>query len=117
MGATQNVVDLSSPARIAKAIVKVNRMPELRRAGLDVLWKLYYAAGNTLPRRELERDFGGLEDHFGLYCRRVAEELGGTKFDTIPLVNGSQDDEGLEIVTLKRTVVSAIREHAFPKKL
>jgi hypothetical protein len=115
MAMQQPIVDVSSPAQIAKAILKVNKTPELRRAGLDVLWKLYYAPKHSLTRSELEREFGVLEDHFGLYCRRVAEKLGAKHLDTLPLVNSSQNDDGLEIITLKSSVVSAIRNHAFSK--
>jgi hypothetical protein len=62
MRASLNVVDSCSPAHIAEAIVKVNQVPELRGAGLGVLWKLYYAAEHSLTRLELERAFGELED-------------------------------------------------------
>jgi hypothetical protein len=109
------IVDASSPAQIAKAIVKVNQTPELRHAGLGALWKLYYAPEHSLTRSELEREFGVLEDHFGLYCRRVAEEVGAKHLDTLPLVDSSQDKDGFEIITLKPSVVMAIKFHAFSK--
>jgi hypothetical protein len=70
-------------------------VPELRRAGFGVLWKLYYAAEHSLTRLELERAFGELEDHFGLYCRRVAEELGATALDAFPLVNSLRGNHGI----------------------
>jgi hypothetical protein len=70
---------------------------------------------NTMMRAELESEFGVLEDHFGLYCRRVAEELGAKHLDTLPLVNSSQDEDGFEIITLKPSVVMAIKFHAFSK--
>jgi hypothetical protein len=89
MGADQIAIDLIPPAEIARAIVKVNKTFGLHRAGMDVLWKLYYAANHTLTCAELEREFGLLEDHFGLFCRRVAEELGTNDPDAIALVNSS----------------------------
>jgi hypothetical protein len=113
MGAPPNIVDLCSPARIAEAIVKVNQVPELRHAGLGVLWKLYYAAEHSLTRLELESAGGELENHFGLYCRRVAEELGATALDALPLVNSSRGNHGLEVITLKPAVVTAIEKYAF----
>ena len=76
MGTRQTTVDASSPAQIAKAIVKVNQALGLRHTGLIALWKLYYAPNHTSRRAELEKEFGLLENHFGLFCRRVAEELG-----------------------------------------
>ena len=115
MGARQTIVDSRSPAQIAKAILKVNRTPELRRAGLDALWKLYYAPEHTLTRADLEKEFGVLEDHFGLYCRSVAEELGANDPDPLALVDSSEDEDGLAVVTLKKSVVTAIRLHAFSK--
>jgi hypothetical protein len=115
MAMLQPIVDASSPAQIAMAIIKVNQSPELRNAGLDALWKLYYAPEHSLARSELEREFGVLEDHFGLYCRRVAEELGAKHLDTLPLVNSSRDDHGEETLTLKPSVVTAIKFHAFSK--
>ena len=65
MGTHPTIVDASSPAQIARAIVKVNKTFGLHRAGMDVLWKLYYVANHTLTCAELEREFGLLEDHFG----------------------------------------------------
>jgi tellurite resistance protein len=114
MGADHIAVDTRSPEEIARAIVKVNESPELRQAGLAALWKLYYAPLHTLTRPELEREFGVLEDHFGLYCRRVAEELGATEIDALPLVTCSRDG-GMEALTLKPSVVAAIQSHAFSK--
>jgi hypothetical protein len=115
MGTHQTIVDSSSPAQIAKAIVKVNQTPGLRRTGIDVLWKLYYAPNHTLTRAELEKEFGLLEKHFGLFCRRVTEELGADDPDALALVNSSQDDDGNQIFTLKPSVVTAIKSHAFSK--
>jgi hypothetical protein len=116
MGSAQNIVDLSSPAHIAKAIVKANQSSELRQAGLNALWRLYYAPGHRLSRAELEREFGPLEDHFGLYARHVAGELGGAiEVDAIPLANSSRNAEGVEIVTLKPAVVSAVKSYAFSR--
>jgi hypothetical protein len=115
MTTQQPLFDASSPAQIAKAIVKVNKSVELRSAGLDALWKLYYAPAHSLTRSELEREFGVLEDHFGLYCRRIAEELGVKRLDALPLVNSTKDNQGIETITLKPSVVSAIRQHAFSK--
>jgi hypothetical protein len=109
----QRIVDASSPAQIAKAIVKVNRTLEQRHVGLDALWKLYYAPQHTMSRAELEKEFGVLENHFGLFCRRVAEELGANVPDPLPLVNSSQDDDGRLVFTLKPSVVTAIKSHAF----
>ena len=108
-------IDSCSPAQIAKAIVKVNKTPELRRAGLRALWKLYYAPEHSLARVELEKEFGLLEEHFGLYSRGVAEQLGVDNPDKFALVNLSQNDNGIEMLTLKPSVVSAIRYHAFSK--
>jgi tellurite resistance protein TerB len=113
MGADHIAVDSRSPEQIARAIVKVNESPEMRQAGLDVLWKLYYASLHTLTRPELEREFGVLADHFGLYCRRVAEELGATGVDALPLVTCSREGQGFEIITLKPSVVAAIQSYAF----
>jgi hypothetical protein len=115
MGTRQTTVDASSPAQIAKAIVKVNQAVGLRHIGLDTLWKLYYASNHTLMRAELEIKFGVLEDHFGLYCRRVAEELGANDPDALALVNSSRDEHGYEVLTLKPSVVTAIKSHAFSK--
>jgi hypothetical protein len=50
MGAQQRIIDASSTIDLAKAIVAVNRSPELRQAGLAALWALYYASRHTLPR-------------------------------------------------------------------
>jgi hypothetical protein len=75
VGTHQTIVDSSSPAQIAKAIVKVNQTTGLRRTGIDVLWKLYYAPNHTLTRAELEKEFGLIENHFSVFCRGVAEEL------------------------------------------
>jgi hypothetical protein len=115
MPARQTIVDSRSPAQIAEAILKVNQTPELRRAGLDALWKLYYAPEHTLTRAELEKDFGVFEDHFGLYCQSVADELGANNPDPLALVDFSEDEDGLAVVTLKESVVTAIRAHAFSK--
>ena len=115
MGADQIAIDLIPPAQIAGAIVKVNKTFGLHRAGMDVLWKLYYAPNHTLTCAELEREFGLLEDHFGLFCRRVAEELGANDPDAFALVNSSEDDAGFQVVTLKPSVVAAIQSYAFSK--
>ena len=114
MGTHPTIVDASSPAQIAKAIVKVNQTTGLRRTGIDVLWKLYYARNHTLTRAELEKEFGLLENHFGLFCRHVAEELGADP-DLLALVNSSHDNNGYEVLTLKPSVVTAIKSHAFSK--
>jgi hypothetical protein len=84
-------------------------------AGLDALWKLYHAPHHTLTKGEIEREFGLLEDHFGLYCRRVAEELGANDPDPLPLVTSSQDEYGNKMITLKPSVVMAIKSYAFSK--
>jgi hypothetical protein len=115
MGAQQSVVDASSTIDLAKAIVEVNRSPELRQAGLAALWCLYYAPNHTSTRVKLERDFGLLEDHFGVYARRVAEKLGAGEPDSLPLVNSWFDDHGAEMITLKPSFVTAIRSYAFSK--
>jgi hypothetical protein len=115
MGTHVIIVDASSPAQIAKAIVTVNQTLGLRHIGLDALWKLYYAPNHTMTRAELEIRFGLLEDHFGLYCRRVAEELGANDPDALALVNSSQDEHGVVVLTLKPSVVTAIKSHAFSK--
>ena len=78
------------------------------RTGLNAMWKLYYAPNHALMRAELEIEFGVLENHFGLYCRRVAEELGANDPDALALVNSSQDENGFEVLTLKPSVVTAI---------
>ena len=109
MGTQQTIVDASSPDQIAKAIVTVNQALGLRQIGLDALWKLYYAPNHTMTRAELEIRFGLLEDHFGLYCRRVAEELGANDPDALALVNSSQDENGSQSFTLKSSVVAAIK--------
>jgi hypothetical protein len=113
MAAQQSIIDASSTIDLAKAIVEVNRSPELRQAGLAALWALYYAPRHTLPRVRLEREFGLLADHFGAYARRVAEELGGEEPDSLPLVNSWFDGHGVEMITLKPSVVTAIRSYAF----
>jgi hypothetical protein len=115
MGTQRSTIDSRPPAQIAKAIVKVNETTELRRAGLGALWKLYYAPEHSLARAELEKEFGLLEEHFGLYSRAVAEQLGINNHDELALVNSSQNDDGIEMLTLKPSVVSAIRYHAFSK--
>jgi hypothetical protein len=66
-------------------------------------------------RAELELEFGMLENHFGLYCRRVAEELGAHDPDALALVNASQGKHGFEVLTLKPSVVTAIKSHAFSR--
>jgi hypothetical protein len=114
-GMQKSIVEARSPAQIAKAIVKVNKTPELRRAGLGALWGLYYAPKNSLSRAEFEREFGLFEEHFGLYSQRVAEELGDADPDALALVDSSQNEDGFEIVTLKPSVVTAIRSYAFSK--
>jgi hypothetical protein len=111
----KSIVEARSPAQIAKAIVKVNKTPELRRAGLGALWGLYYAPQNSLARTEFEKEFGLFEDHFGLYSQRVAEELGDDNPHALALVDSSQSDDGYEIITLKPSVVTAIRSYAFSK--
>jgi hypothetical protein len=115
MGTHEIIVDASSPAQIAKAIVTVNQTLGLRHIGLDALWKLYYAPNHTMTRAELEIRFGLLEDHFGLYCRRVGEELGANDPDALALVNSSQDEHGVVVLTLKPSVVTPIKSHAFSK--
>jgi hypothetical protein len=45
----------------------------------------------------------------------VAAELGADDPDSLALVNSSQNDEGFEVLTLKPSVVAAIRSHAFSK--
>ena len=90
MGTQRSTIDSHSPAQIAKAIVKVNAAPELRRAGLSALWRLYHAPEHSLSRVELENEFGLLEKHFGLYSRGVAQQLGVDNPDEFALVNSSQ---------------------------
>jgi hypothetical protein len=113
--ARENIIDSSSPAEIAGSIVRVNKALDLRHPGLNALWKLYYAPRHTLLRAELEKEFGVLEDHFGVYCRRVAEELGAKGPDALPLVTISLGEDGLELITLKSPVVMAIKSYAFSK--
>jgi len=108
-------MDSHSAAQLAKAIVKVNETPEVGRAGLSALWRLYHSPDHSLARAELESEFGLLEKHFGLYSRGVAEQLGIDNPDERALVNSSQNDDGTEMLTLKPSVVSAIRCHAFSK--
>ena len=115
MGTQRFTIDSCSPAQIAKAIVEVNKTPELRHHGLSALWKLYYAPEHSLARVELEKEFGLLEEHFGLYSRGVAKQLGVDNPDKFALVTSSQNDDGIEMLTLKPSVVSAIRYHAFSK--
>jgi hypothetical protein len=45
-----SIVDCRSPAQIAQAILKVNKIPEMRHAGLDALWRLYYAPEHSMAR-------------------------------------------------------------------
>jgi hypothetical protein len=85
-------VDSRSPGQIAKAIVKVSKTPELQRAGLRALWKLYCAPQHSVARAELENEFGSLDSPGAL-----------------ALVNSSQNGDGVEMLTLKPSVVSAIR--------
>jgi hypothetical protein len=115
MGTHPTIVDASSPSQIAKAIVKVNQALGLRHTGSTILWKLYYAPNHTMTRAELEVEFGELTDHFGVYCWRVAEELGASDPDALALVNNSLDDHGFEMVTLKPSVFAAIKSCAFSK--
>jgi hypothetical protein len=76
----------------------VNKTPKLRRAGLRALWKLYCAPQHSVTRAELENEFG-LFDNPG----------------ALALVNSSQNGDGVEMLTLKPSVVLAIRSHAFFK--
>jgi hypothetical protein len=115
MGVHRSIVDSSSPAEIAKAIVKVNKTFGLHRTGMNVLWKLYYVPDHTVTRAELEEEFGLLEDHFDLFSRRVAEELGATELDALALMNSSEEEPGFEKITLKPSVVLAIQSYAFSK--
>ena len=115
MGTQQSTVDSRSLGQIAKAIVKVNKSPELRRAGLRALWKLYCAPQHSVARAELENEFGLLEVNFGLYSRGVAEQLSLDNPGALALVNSSQNGDGVEMLTLKPSVVSAIRSRAFFK--
>src|ERR1700724_1744276 len=94
VAARQTTIDLRSPAHIAEAIVKVNKTFGLHRTGMNVLWKLYYAPNHALTRAELQKEFGLLEDHFGLFCRRVTQVLGADDSDALALVNSSQDESG-----------------------
>jgi hypothetical protein len=115
MGTQQSTVDSRSPDQIAKAIVKVNKTPELRRAGLRALWKLYCAPQHSVARAELENEFGLLEDNFGLYSRGVVEQLSLDNPGALALLDSSHNGHGVEMLTLKPSVVSAIRSHAFLK--
>jgi hypothetical protein len=93
----------------------VNKTPKLRRAGLRALWKLYCAPQHSVARAELENEFGLLEDNFGLYSRGVVEQLSLDNPGALALVDSSRNGHGVEMLTLKPSVVSAIRSHAFFK--
>jgi hypothetical protein len=108
MAMQEPLVETSSPVQIARAIVTANKTHGLGRSGIDVLWKLYYATDHTLSRAELEQEFGVLENHFGLFCQHVDP-------DPLALVDFAPAEDGRQLLTLKPSVVAAIRFHAFSK--
>jgi hypothetical protein len=115
MAMREPLVETSAPARIAKAIVTANKTHGPSHCGIDVLWKLYYATNHTLSRVELEQEFGVLDNRFGLFCRHVALELGAVDPDPLALVDAAPAEDGRQLLTLKPSVVAAIRFHAFSK--
>ena len=119
MGTQRSTIDSHSPAQIAKAIVKVNKTPELRRAGLRALWKLYCAPQHSVARAELENEFGLLEDNFGLYSRGVAEQLSLYNPGALALVNSSQTGDGVESDRESRSWIPAewTRPHSRCRRL
>jgi hypothetical protein len=109
MGHNKTVVDASAPAAITAAIMEVKSTPGLRiQPGIDALWKIFQAANHSMPRAELEKQFGALDLHFGWFCRRVAEQLGANEPDAFALVDHSTDANGDAVLTLKPAVVSAM---------
>jgi hypothetical protein len=110
MGKEMTVVDLSSPEAIASAISFVNNTKGLRiEPGIKALWELFRSPGYTLPRAVLDQKFGALDLHFGWFCRRVAERLGANEPDAFALVDYSRATDGSPMLTLKPSVVTALR--------
>jgi hypothetical protein len=116
MGHEKTIVDASTPEAIAVAIKKVNSTPSLRiRTGAEALWKIFNAPNHSLPRRELEKQFGALDLHFGWFCRRVAEELGANSPDAFALVDYDENEDDGRLLSLKPSVAAAIREAKMPR--
>lgn len=110
MGHQTTIVDTASPEAIAQAIRTVNQTPSLRiKPGTDALWALFKAPDYLLPRLQLEKQFGALDLHFGWFCRRVAERLGVNAPDALALVDYSVDADGRQMLTLKPSVVAAMK--------
>jgi hypothetical protein len=105
-----DLVDDCEPSAIGAAVAKVSRTPGLRiRPGEEAKWDLYDAPDRTLPRNELKAKYRALNAHFGMFCRRVVEELGDLQPRPFALADSSTDDAGRALLTLKPTVVAAIR--------
>ena len=101
-------VDSASPERIRTAIRVVNQTPGLGiRTGSAALWALFDAPQHAMLRMELEARFGALDRDFGCFCSCVAQQLGDAKPEPLALVDRSEDDEGYQILTLKRSVIAA----------
>jgi hypothetical protein len=110
MGKALTIVDKSSPEAIRSAIKKVNQTPVPRiQPGFDALWALYKAPAHKMLRSVIEKKYGAFDLHFGWFCRRVAEELGAIDPDVLALVDYSGDSDGARILTLKSSVVAAMK--------
>ncbi len=109
MGKLRTVVDTATPDAIAAAIQKVQRTPELRsKHGITALWKVYNAPEHRIRRTDLAEQIGGVDLHFGWFCRRVAEELGDAAPDALALVDYVMDDTGNQFLSVKPNVVAAL---------
>jgi hypothetical protein len=107
-----NVVEVSSPAQIREAIEHVRVTPGLRnKRGEEILNRLLDAPNNEIPRSDLWAEFGAgpLSLHFGTFCKNVACQLGDTNPDPYALAETAISVEGVEVLRLKVSVVTAIR--------
>jgi hypothetical protein len=110
MGHETTVVDFASPEAVAAAIKKVNQTPGLRiEPGINALWTIHKAG--QIRRKDLEKQYGAFDLHFGWFCRRVAEELGANDPDALALVDYSTDDEGYQVLSLKASIAAALPPH------
>jgi hypothetical protein len=104
-----DVVKSSTAAAIYEAIHDVNRTPRLRiEPGMRALISLYKALGHSLSLDELNAAFGNLNAHFGWFCQRVAERLGGHDLDTFALCDKAEGPNGRIMLTVKPAVVKAL---------
>jgi hypothetical protein len=110
MGKNATIVDTSDPESIVRAIQKIKTTPGLRiKPGFDALRALYNAPGHTMIRSAIEKEYGAFDLHFGWFCRRAAEELGDSDPDALALVDYATDEAGSQLLTLKPSVVAAMK--------